>query len=326
MQQFNGPIFIIGMVRSGTKLLREILNGHSNISIPAYETECLIYWERNWHSFGDLSDYSVFKTFYKSAIKTPFFYYMRERGGGVISAKQWHDECVGFSVAEVFEALVRNAANARHKIIWGDKSPSYIRHVPLLKTLYPEAKFIHIVRDVRDYCLSINKAWGKNMIRAAQRWVDDVSEAHRNINMLGDDGIEVLYEDLLDDPMMVSRNLCKFLGVEFEESMIRLANAVENIGDAKDKLDIIKNNKEKWKKGMTEDLINEIEAITGPLLMEFNYPVTYSGKLKRVSQPRMRWYQILDAWNLVINNPETELTKSLLFHLKYFKVTGNRVK
>ena len=77
---FTGPIFIIGMPRSGTKLLRALLINHPNIGIPSIETEFLPYWVKNWNKFGDLSQWSIFKKFYQTVISFPYFIYMRENG------------------------------------------------------------------------------------------------------------------------------------------------------------------------------------------------------------------------------------------------------
>ena len=55
---FEGPLFLVGMPRSGTKLLRALLNRHPNISIMTNETEFLPYLVSHWESFGDLSDFA----------------------------------------------------------------------------------------------------------------------------------------------------------------------------------------------------------------------------------------------------------------------------
>jgi len=146
MADWQGPIFIVGMPRSGTKLLRSLLNNHSRIALPEYETEILPYWAQHWHEYGDLTDFVRFEAFYRAARRLAFFSYWQEQQGGCVTAEQWYQACRDGSVAAVFEALVRLAANATEDTIWGDKSPSYIRHIPLLQAIYPTAKIIHIVR------------------------------------------------------------------------------------------------------------------------------------------------------------------------------------
>ena len=88
--------------------------------------------------------------------------------------ESWFQGITKWDYAGVVEAYYKQYAENKHAQIWGDKTPGYLSHIPLLKRLYPQAKFIHIIRDVRDYCLSIHKAWNKNILRAAQRWSDDI--------------------------------------------------------------------------------------------------------------------------------------------------------
>ena len=80
----------------------------------------------------------------------------------------------------VFEALIRHDSDARPDGVWGDKSPNYRAHLPLLRQLWPEARFIHIIRDARDVCLSSHKAWKKAVLRNAQRWTDEVRACRRD--------------------------------------------------------------------------------------------------------------------------------------------------
>ena len=175
---FTGPLFLIGMPRSGTKLLGTLLNQNSRIEISTLETDFLPYWFDKWDSYGNLSDRRVFAAFYREAEKLPYFMNLRNYDR-LVADQSWYDACPDYTAAGVFEALIRleTGATVDTDKVWGDKSPSYTRHLGLLQDHFPSARFVHIVRDVRDYCLSNNRAWGKNMIRAAQRWTDDVAAA-----------------------------------------------------------------------------------------------------------------------------------------------------
>ena len=70
MSEFQGPLFVVGMPRSGTKLLRGLLNEHSRIGIPLNETEFLPHWLRSWTERGDLSEPAAFERFYAEVGKT----------------------------------------------------------------------------------------------------------------------------------------------------------------------------------------------------------------------------------------------------------------
>lgn len=298
---FSGPLFIVGMPRSGTKLLRDLLNNHSLIAIPDIETRMLPTWVHNWERYGDLSKRPFFKLFYNETVKLSYFRYMKDRGQ-LIPEESWYSICRDFSPSGVFEALVRHDAKAEYNttLIWGDKSPLYFRHVSLLKELFPAAKFIHIIRDVRDYCLSINKAWGKSMIRAAQRWADDVYKFKVLSRDLGDSIIEIKFEDLITEPEPTLKMICDFLGIEFQEQMLSLARPSENIGDAKGLNAIMRDNHHKYSYLMDPGMCRKIEMVTSEILRSYAYEVDYPGAMKRVNKIKLLGYKILDGVNLFI--------------------------
>jgi len=310
------PVFIVGMPRSGTKLLRSLLNNHPKISILPVETEFLPYLVKKWHKIGeDLHDYKNFLKFYKKMIKLPYFLYMAERGK-LIEPQEWFKRCKSFDVAGIFEALAKHDCKATENIIWGDKSPGYIKHILLIKKLFPSAKIIHIIRDVRDYCLSVNKAWGKNMLRVAQRWVDDVSKARSDGKKIKNDYFEIKYEDLLDNPEVKLKEICNFLNIEYYPEMIQLNEFTENIGDAKNVIGILKNNKEKYKKLINPKLLEKIESISWHLLLSLGYPVKRYEKMKRINKIKMKRYKILDGYNLIKTKSSLNGDNINIYHQK----------
>lgn len=314
----KGPIFIVGMPRSGTKLLRTLLHNHSMIVFPDYEAEILPFFATYWERYGEPSDFASFQKFYNIIRKSSFFYYMERNTGGVISCKEWFSSCNNLSISEVFEKLIRFDTNCSGDIIWGDKSPSYVRHIPLLIDLYPYAKVIHLVRDVRDYCLSINKAWRKNILRAAQRWNDDTYKACNDIKKKSTSCIEVRFEDLLNNPQEILLDICIFLDISFENKMLHLSKSVEEVGDAKGETRIVSNNKEKWMKNMTPEYIREVEAICAAQLTYYRYPISCQPQVqKRLSRFRMGLYQLFDLWNFI--NADYD-NRGILNNL-YFKIS-----
>lgn len=299
-ESFTGPVFIIGMPRSGTKLLRDLLNNHPLVGIPTIETNFLPQWVKEWHRYRNLPDASEFQRFYRWALHFSYFKYMRE-DGCLITEKEWYAWCRNFTPGGVFEALIRHDTNAPYDSgrIWGDKSPPYINCLMLLKGLFPSARFIHIVRDVRDYCLSIRKTWGKNMIRAAQRWSDDVCEARRSGREFGKDYMEVNYEGLIGDTSATLREVCAFLEIEFYADLSNLRRATENLGEAKGLTVIKRDNKEKYLSLLDEGTQRKIEGIAAEVLKEHGYAVGYPGKAQRISALKMAFYKMSDACNLV---------------------------
>ena len=325
-KSFLGPIFIVGMPRSGTKLLRELLNSHSQITIPSGETEFLPYWVNNWSSYGDLSDKKAFDRFYDRALALPYFIYVKEQDA-LIDKQRWYESCSDFSPEGVFEALIRHDTGVSQESgkIWGDKSPSYINQVALLKSLYPYGRFIHIIRDVRDYCLSMHRAWGKNPIRAAQRWVEGTSRVNRDAAVFNNDYLQIRYEDILSSPELTLKKCCQLLQVDFEADMLQISNNTENIGAATGYRFVKQDNKQKYLKYMKPQMRQRIEKIAGEQLHKYGYQTNYLQEPQRVSPWEMNVYKALDAINLTkFELSERGLWESIAINWKRFNVSGNR--
>lgn len=321
---FNGPLFLVGMPRSGTKLLRELLNRHPRICINSIETEFFPYLASQWASFGNVSDIACFQTFYANITRLPYFIYRADMGC-MVDALTWHEACCDYTPAGVFEALVRLDADAPFGSdrIWGDKSPSYVNHLRLIKMLYPAARFIHIVRDVRDYCLSINKAWGKDMPRAAQRWAEGVDAARAVSAELGQDYLELHYEDLLTETDMSLRRVAAFVGVDFDPVMLTLAGPSENLGDARGATSVVARNWGKYLTAMDRGMLTQIEALAGETLTSCGYTLTQPPKSRTcLSSFAMRMAQLRDAQNLMrFEARKRGFWAALKFQLYYFLVT-----
>jgi hypothetical protein len=225
----------------------------------------------------------------------PYFVALASEGR-MISCKQWFEACQSYTPAGLFEGLIRydTRISRDSNAIWGDKSPAYTKYLPLLKAHFPSAVFVHIIRDVRDHCLSCHHAWGLNMLRAAQRWVDTIQDAKAAAQHFPDDYIEVHYESLLDDHEGQLRRICAFLNIPFDTSMLRLEKPVEPVGSAKGMETVLQNNKQKYKNLMNPRLQRKIEKIAGELLEHLGYSITFRCSPQRVPGSKMLLYRVTD--------------------------------
>ncbi len=148
-----------------------------------------------------------------------------------------------------------------------------MQNIKLLKELFPKALFIHIVRDVRDHCLSNMKAWNKNPFRSAQMWTDAIRKCRSDaFNYLKEDYYELNYESLIENPPSILKSVCDFIGVKYESNMAVLHKPSENLGDAKSTTSIMRNNKGKWQLEMETNMVREIEKISFSMMKERGYP------------------------------------------------------
>ena len=197
-QFFAGPVFVVGMPRSGTKLLRDLLNRHPEISIPVCETHFIPYFFEKFGEDPPFQSNEDFQQFLDELMETNFITDLKEKGSH-LNRTQYFQQVDIRSWQSIYEYLFKQLGPkpVMEKTIWGDKTPGYLMHMPLLKQLFPKAKFIHIVRDPRDYCNSVRNTWGKSIYRAAQRWVSAISKARTDIAEFNFDYQEIQYENLL---------------------------------------------------------------------------------------------------------------------------------
>lgn len=324
MPKFSGPIFLVGMPRSGTKLLRELLNRHPQVAIPDVETEFLPWLVRRVRRLGDLADPSRFSVLYRQLSQQSFFVYRRE-SGRTISAEDWYRACMRFDAAGLFEALIRLDVGATPEStrIWGDKSPSYIDDLTLIGALYPQARVLHIVRDVRDYCSSLNRAWGKDMRRAAKRWALGVANARRDGVALGGRYSEVRYEDLLRNPQETLMRVCKFLDLDFSPEMLLLTRSTENLGEARGAQHVVVDNHGKFMTRIDAATLADVEQIAANSMREFGYEPVLPAQPPSWWMPiRLRIAQLHDGLQLIRHRSQGRgVFEALVFHIRYFVMT-----
>ena len=314
------PIFIIGMPRSGTKLLREILNQHKDISIPLAETGFIPFFYRRRHKYGCLDDPKNFRKFYNDFKKTSFYYHI-DMAHIIWYEPELYNSTQTHSMVNILTAIYRLHAVFEKKKIWGDKTPEYIYHTRLIKRLFPKARFVHIIRDVRDYCLSTRKAWNKNIIRAADKWVKGINIVRKDIALVRDDYYELTYERLIEDPDDEISKLCHWLDIKYTPDIIVLKRQVENLGDAKNKVGILSQNSKKWQSEFCLEEIQEIEAVAGKMLVTLGYDVKFSMGNKTLTKRENLLYAIADIYNLFIfrQNEYGSLSKASVRLFRDFK-------
>jgi hypothetical protein len=318
-----GPLFIIGMPRSGTKLLRGLLHQHPRVRVPTIETEFFPFLVRWVRERGRPASDSAFSALFARLRDTPYFMH-RPGDAPAFSWREWRAHCRGrHDAAGLFEGFVRYETGAGHHThyIWGDKSPAYMRHVSALLAHFPQARVIHIVRDVRDYCLSIRRTWNKDIRRAAFCWGRDVADVHRICQAHPERCIEVRYEDLLQMPETQMRRLSEFLQIEFFAGMTRLEHSVEARGDASGRVDVVGDNLQKFAARLSKREIRAVESLAWSTMQLYGYQPMYARRQKQLSPLALRARRARDGFWLVVRAARREgVASALRFHWNHARV------
>jgi hypothetical protein len=164
---------------------------------------------------------------------------------------------------------------------YADKTPMHVSHLPRLARMFPEARFVHLVRDGRDVALSYcTVEWGPATVtEAALLWRRRVAAGRRAGRRLGPGRYrEVRYEDLVAEPERVVRELCAFLDLAWDDTLLRYpARAGEVIAAtrfpaAHDRLRLPPTpGLRDWRRDMDPVDIAAFEAVAGRELVAFGY-------------------------------------------------------
>ena len=285
---------IVGAPRSGTTLLRLMLDAHPDLAIPP-ETGFL-------GEFAALEACTSKDAFLSFLVSTPQ------------DAPAWSDFGLGIEemrrelrLLEPFRsevglrAFYRLYAARFGKARWGDKTPSHVFAMRQIETRLPEAHFIHIIRDGRDVAQSWRKTWfspGEEIATLARHWQTWV-EAGRQGTKACRRAIEVRYERLVEDPAAQLRRICDFLDLRFDPAMLHyFKNASARLtehGERQRKDGSLLVSREQrlaqqkstleppmisrigaWRRELTQADQQFFEDVAGPLLRELGYSVRHS--------------------------------------------------
>jgi hypothetical protein len=280
----NPFVFIVGCLRSGTTLLRRMVDAHPRLAI-IHETQWVPRWfERR---VGLTREGFVTPELISRLLDFPRFAELRISRQDLERLMETEEEPVPYSafVSGVFDLY----GEAQDKRLVGEKSPGYVRYLPTLHALWPRARFVHVIRDGRDVCASVLnwKKAGHNVGRHAT-WADDpVSTAafwwewHVRLGREAGPSLgpnlyhEIRYEALVSDPEATCKRLCSFLGFPYDEAMVDYQERKETGSwgrAAKGRwLPPTPGMKERHSSMPVEE-VERFEAAVGDLLDELGYP------------------------------------------------------
>ncbi len=265
--------FITGVQRSGTTLLSVLLSNHPEIEIDGFATAFrLITCFKNYEKILPLNFLEEENEVLKWKIEKDY----KGRLADFLDYKNLEQYD---SIKALVNASISKRLEAKNKTLWGDKSPNLQHYTGDILKLIPDAKFIHIIRDGRATAYSHAARAHKNILLAAQEWVDGNTAALVNQKMLGSkQHLIVKYEELLAFPEKTARKICTFLDLEFHASILDMSNREEEKSYVKSTFDTSKI--DAFKTQIPANTLRKIEKIQSPLLQKMDYSVVYPETLK----------------------------------------------
>jgi hypothetical protein len=216
------PVFVLGFPRSGTSLMCRLLLDHLGVNFGT-ESQFIIRHYKRLHRYGDLRDDRCLRLLFEEIGRERFFQRTRRNFGFAFDVDRAMRSIDSRTYAGALRAIFGQFAIEKGLPRWGDKTPEYSRHLPVLHELFPTAQYVHVVRDGRDVALSaFNTGFGpKSAYEAAIRWSEQVRAiAAFGAALPAKDFLTVRYEDLLRDPAAQLTTLGGFLGIVNLEPLV----------------------------------------------------------------------------------------------------------
>jgi hypothetical protein len=219
----HGPLFVVGMWRSGTSLFYRLLNRHPKIALM-YE--------------GDLG---LFRPLFYPASQKARWKEHWDFWSGALRRHSIDPASIPANITD-FKTAIETVyrAYAGPNTIWGCKSPNYYDRMDMLHDMFPDARFIVIWRDPRDVCRSVARAGEAKYSWFARRWMferalfgcrllrrqyDELVRRNAQVH-------QVTYEELVMDPVGVMKGVSDFLNLPFDPATASLSggdhSAIEN--------------------------------------------------------------------------------------------------
>ena len=276
------PLIVLGVRRSGTTLLRVMLDRNHSLAVPD-ESYFVPQLARRHRGSVDpdafVDDLRRLPTLVEWGLP-PDAVARRLRPGMT----------TGDAIAAVFGAYAAEQDKAR----WGDKTPLYMQYLPLLERLFPRALYVHLIRDGRDAATSflevpegiMSAGWGhpRDAAGFAAQWATEVRAARELGARVGAARyLEVRYEELVAAPGEELRRVCAFARLEYDDGMLGYVGRTDSARkDHQKRLDEPPRvGVRDWRTELPAGEVAAFEAIAGDLLHALGYEVSTPGTDRR---------------------------------------------
>jgi len=272
------PIFIVGTERSGSNLLRLILNAHPEITVP-HPPHIMAFFAPLERFYGDLSRDANFGRLADDVLRhikshihpwpTP------------VDREALVRDAAPRDLFGLFAAVYEQHRAAAGKRRWGCKSTFMIHYTERIFARYPEAQLLWLVRDPRDVALSSRDSVFNpyHPFYTARLWASQQELGLRLAARLGPANLlRVHYEALIADPAATVAGVCDFLKIDFDPAMLRFFETEDARVSATQARDwrntaspIISDNANKFRGRMPAGDLAAVEAAAGATMLKLGY-------------------------------------------------------
>ncbi len=279
------PVQMIGTQRSGSNLLRLMLNQLAGVSAP-HPPHILERFFPLLPAYHDLSVPANFEMLVTDVCKL-IEYNPVPWTGVSLHANEIIARCRRPQLTEIFRVIYEMRAESENAKIWICKSLVNIRFADQLEANGINPLYIHLFRDGRDVALSFKKAivGEKHMYHIAKQWKEEQEASLQLAEKLGNERVlKVRYEDLLAAPELELRKICSFIGATYQPEALDYYHSEESHKTALSGVmwenvekPVIADNFNKYKKELTPDDILIFEQVAGDTLRKLGYSLDLNG-------------------------------------------------
>lgn len=273
----QAPVFVLGCERSGTKFLY-----HTLLSAGGF---AVYYAESNAFNllgllFGDLARRGNRRKMLDHFFRSKLF----ERTGLQRSEIEERIMADCRNAGDFLRIVMEAVAHKQGVRRWAECTPAHLLFLPLIKKTIPDALVVHIIRDGRDVTASLHRIgwirplpWDRSrpVLPPALFWRWEVSWGRRYGRQLGDDYMEIHYEDVVQNPREALARIGKFIEQDLDYDRIQQValGAVHdpNSSFRGDGQETVANTIGRWKTMFTAQQVRDVESSIGDLLVDAGY-------------------------------------------------------
>jgi len=288
--------FVVGVPRSGTTLLRLMLDAHPVLAIPP-ETHFISAAPRAVSSSREPA-----RALCSMLLESPRWgdFGIEER-----ALLERLEALEPFVLADAVRAFYLLYAERFGKRRWGDKTPPYLASMTTIRALLPEARFVHLIRDGRDVgCSILPRSWGPTTIaEAAAWWRRQILHARRQASNLSG-YMELHYEELTAHPERALKAVCALIDLPYDGGMLgyhrradeRMNEIDRDLHDRTGRVSVSASERRqmhvltrqppqaglsRWREELTRKQVLEFETVAGDLLEELGYELSTADRSSR---------------------------------------------